>query len=237
MFIFIFLLSFFTSSLFAQTSTQTSPPTEIILTESPVVKECSDCARFIGKSEKYRDQSNHSFMLGYQYVNTWVVGKKSFSYTYVADRRWSFELEYTTSEKRVEIADFELGSIKEDRYTIFAKYFMTNSFHFSFGPYFYQYEIDTSGSIKNISSGKIDRSWDLTGFGAALAFGSRWQNRWGVTWGVDWVRMNFPLITTWLNKNTGATDTVSARDADRSFDILRKIPTLAFFGVNIGYTF
>lgn len=233
----IFLLAFISVSTFAQTTKPTPPPAEIVLTETPTAPKCPDCARLMGKSEKNRADSNHSFMLGYQYMTTWVVGKTSFGYTYVADRTWSFELEYVTSERRVEIGDFELGSIKEDRYTLFAKYYMTNSFHFSFGPYFYNYEIDTAGSLKDLVNQNLNQTWNLSGLGAAFAFGNRWQTDWGLTWGMDWVRLNYPLATTWLNKNTGETDTVTRNDADRSLELLRKIPTFAFFTINIGYTF
>ena len=199
--------------------------------------ECKDCARKLGKSESYRDDSNHQFMLGYQYVSTWVVGKTAGSYTYVAGRTWSFELEYVTSERSVEVGDFELGKIQEDRITLFTKYYLNNSFHFSFGPYLHQYEIDTAGSLRNLANQELNQTWHLTGLGAAFAFGNRWQTKWGLTWGVDWVRMNYPLVTTWLNKNTGETDTTTRRDVDRSFDLIRKIPTFAFFSVNVGYTF
>jgi hypothetical protein len=209
----------------------------ILFSTSAFAIECEDCAREIGRTEKYRGDSNHQFMLGYQYVSTWVIGKQSGSYTYVAGRTWSFELEYVTSERRVEVGEFELGKIREDRISFFTKYYLNNSFHFSFGPYFYQYEIDTAGSLKNLVNQDFEQTWNLTGFGGAFGFGNRWQNKWGLTWGVDWVRMNYPLVTTWLNKNTGEVETTRRRDADRSFDILRKIPTFSFFSVNVGYTF
>jgi hypothetical protein len=209
----IILLAFFSVATFAQT-TELQPT------------KCEECARVVGLSESYRDDSNHSLMVGYQYMNTWVIGKTAVSYTYVAGRTWSFELEYATAERRVEIGNFELGNIKEDRYTLFAKYFLTNSFHFSFGPYFYQYQIDTAGSLKNLAEQNFAQTWDLTGLGAAFAFGSRWQNQWGLTWGLDWVRMNYPLATTWMNKNTGEVSTTTRRDADNSFELLRNFGPL-----------
>jgi len=228
----IFLLAFFSVSLFAQT-TITTPDISLC----PTPPKCPECARTLGTSESLRDESNHTLMVGYQYVNTWVVGKTAYSYSYVAGRTWSFELEYVTSERTVEIGNFELGNIQEDRYTLFAKYYLNNSFHFSFGPYFYQYQIDTAGSLRNLANQEFNDKWDLTGLGAAFAFGSRWQNSWGLTWGLDWVRMNYPLATTWMNKDTGEVETTNRNDADNSFEILRKIPTFAFFTVSIGYTF
>lgn len=208
-----------------------------LISTSAFAIECEDCARKMGNTEKYRGDSNHQFMLGYQYVSTWVIGKQAGSYTYVAGRTWSFELEYVTSQRKVEVGDFELGRIKEDRFTLFSKYYLNNSFHFSFGPYYYKYDINTAGSLKNLANQDFKQTWNLSGFGAAFGFGNRWQTKWGLTYGVDWVRMNYPLVTSWLNKNTGEVETTRRRDADRSFDLLRKIPTFAFFSVNIGYTF
>ena len=101
----------------------------------------------------------------------------------------------------------------------------------------YQYKIDTAGSLENLANQDFQQTWDLNGLGAAFAFGSRWQNKWGLTWGLDWVRMNYPLITTLFNKNTGELQTSQKRDADQSLELLRKIPSFAFFTVNIGYTF
>jgi hypothetical protein len=95
----------------------------------PVPPKCEECGREKGATETYRDDSGHSFLLGYQFVSTWVVGKKAGSYTYIANRAWSFELEYVTAKRTVEIGDFELGKIQEDRYTLFTKYYLNNSFH------------------------------------------------------------------------------------------------------------
>jgi hypothetical protein len=226
-----FLLLIISSTSFAQA------PTGQMCPECPAPPECEECARKMGLSETYRDDSNHSFMFGYQYASTWVLGKKAASYTYIAGRTWSFELEYATSERTVEIGDFELGEIQEDRFTLFTKYYLTNSFHFDFGPYMYQYKINTAGSLKNLVNQDFQQEWDITGLGIAFAFGNRWQTKWGLTWGMDWVRMNYPLITTWLNKNTGELNTTTQNDVDQSFELIRKIPTFAFFTVNIGYTF
>ena len=233
MYYIVSILFLFSVASFAQAPN----PTPQLVPACPEPADCKECAREIGVSESYRADSNHSLMLGYQYASTWVIGKKAASYTYVADRTWSFEFEYVTSERRVEIGDFELGNIKEERYTLFTKLYLTNSFHFSFGPYMYQYKIDTAGSLENLANQDFQQTWDLNGLGAAFAFGSRWQNKWGLTWGLDWVRMNYPLITTLFNKNTGELQTSQKRDADQSLELLRKIPSFAFFTVNIGYTF
>jgi hypothetical protein len=224
----ILLFSLLPMITFAQTPLPTTPLPTL---------QCPECAREMGDSERYRDDSNHTFMVGYQYLSTWVVGKTSAGYTYVAGRTWSFELEYVTSERTAKIGNYEIGNTREDRYTLFAKYYLNNSFHFSFGPYYYDYDIETAGSLRNILNQNINKKLNLEGIGAAFAFGNRWQNKWGVTFGLDWVRLNYPLATTWENKETGEAETITRNDSERSFEILKKIPTFSFFTVNIGYTF
>jgi len=199
--------------------------------------QCSECARTLGDSEKQRMEENHQFLVGYQYASTWVVGKKTASYSYLAGQTWAFELEYSTAERTVDIAKFEIGKIKEDRISLFAQYYLNNSFFVGGGPYYYEYQIDTAGSLRNALNGNLQETWNIAGFGAGFIFGSRWQTDWGLTWGVDWVRLNIPFVSTWKNKQTGEVETVRRQDVDRTFEILEKFPTIAFVGVQIGYTF
>lgn len=208
-----------------------------LLISSSVYAQCDQCARQLGDTEKNRMESNHQLMVGYQYASTWVVGKKTASYTYLAGQHWSFNLEYSTAERTVDIADFEIGKIQEDRISLFAQYYLNNSFFVGGGPYYYEYEIDTAGSLRNVLNGTLQEKWNIGGFGAGFIFGSRWQTDWGLTWGFDWVRLNIPFVSTWENKQTGEVETVRRRDVDRTFEVLEKFPTIAFVGVQIGYTF
>jgi hypothetical protein len=192
---------------------------------------CPSCAR--GKTETYREKYFGTLMLGYQYANTWVIGKQTASYTQILNHLWSLELEYATSKREVEIVGVELGSIREQRYTFFVKYYVGNSFHVSVGPYRSQLTIETSEKLQDISGDTLADEWDLEGYGSAFNFGSRWQTNWGLNWGFDWVRMNVPLKDGRIVKRGGKGE----NDAERSFKILRTVPTFTFFGANIGYTF
>lgn len=209
----------------------------LALVSTTVFAQCDQCARELGDTEKNRMESNHSLMLGYQYASTWVVGKKTASYTYIAGRTWSFELEYSTASRTVDVASFTIGKIKEERITLFTKYYLNNSFYFGAGPYYYEYAIDSAGTLRNALNQSLTRKWDIGGFGGAFTFGSRWQTDWGLTWGFDWVRLNIPVVSTWENLETGEVETVSRRDVDRTFEVLEKFPTIAFIGLNVGYSF
>jgi hypothetical protein len=212
-------------------------PLLILLFSANAFSQCSECARTLGDTEKNRMDSNHQLMVGYQYASTWVVGKKTASYTYLAGQSWAFNLEYSTAERTVDIAKFEIGKIQEDRISLFAQYYLNNSFFVGGGPYYYEYAIDTAGSLRNALNQNLQQKWNIAGFGAGFIFGSRWQTDWGLTWGVDWVRLNIPFVSTWENKETGEVETVRRRDVDRTFEVLEKFPTIAFVGIQVGYTF
>lgn len=212
-------------------------PLFLLLFSANAFSQCSECARTLGDTEKNRMDSNHQLAVGYQYASTWVVGKATASYTYLAGQTWAFNLEYSTAERTVDIADFEIGKIKEDRISLLAQYYLNNSFFVAGGGYYYEYAIDTAGSLRNVLNQQLQRKWNIGGLGAAFAFGSRWQTDWGLTWGFDWVRLNIPFVSTWENKETGEVETVRRRDVDRTFEVLEKFPTIAFVGVQIGYTF
>ncbi len=238
--IILFLFSF---NAFSQTTDSLTPPSTSSTLQAAAAcpecpkNKCPDCARLMEKTETYRDDSFGSLMVGYQYVSTWVVGKVSGSYTQIINRTWSAELEYVTSERTAEIGEFELGRIKEERYTLFAKYYLDNSFHFSAGPYYFSYDINTAGSLRNLADQEFKDTWNISGLGVAFAFGNRWQTKWGLTWGFDWVRLNYPLYTTWINKDSGEVESATRGSADRSFDVIRKVPTFAVFTVKVGWTF
>lgn len=219
---FLYLLTLFASlSTFAQTC--------------PECPECPTLER--GKSESYRENSIGSIMLGYQFLNSWVIGKTSASYTHNIGRSWGIELEYATSKRDVNIVGIDLGELQEDRYTLLAKYFMTNSFHFSFGPYMYDLTMETNDDIQDRFGNRIDDTWELEGYGLAFAFGNRWQTKWGLTYGADWIRMNIPLLDGKIERRISDLDEDEQDDVKRSFNVLRRIPAFTFMAVNIGYTF
>lgn len=245
----ITLLALISTSVFAQTTqnpgmplTPTPAPEAQLQQTSPAVPECPpqkcpecpSCDR--GKTEVYRADSFGTLMVGYQYANNWVPRKTTGSYTQIFNRDWSLEFEYATSERNVTIAGTDLGKMEEQRYTLFAKYYVGNSFYVSFGPVMSQIKIDPAGVFQG-SGGETPKDLELENYGLGAAFGSRWQNKWGLTWGVDWFRVNVPIRDGKVQKRKADLDGDGQTDVSRSFSALRTIPTFTFMGVNIGWTF
>lgn len=229
--LFFLLLS---TSVFAQAPGLPSPMVEPA-PACPTCPTCKSCDR--GKTEGYREKSFGTVMVGYQYANNWVPRKTTGSYTQILNRAWSLEFEYATSERNVTIAGTDLGSMKEDRYTFFAKYYIGNSFHVSFGPMLSEITIDPSGVLQTSSGGNANQRLRLESYSLGAAFGSRWQNKWGLTWGVDWFRVNAPIRDGRVQERKADLNGDGRTDVSRSFSALRTIPTFTFVGVNIGYTF
>lgn len=244
------LFVLFTTQAFAQTDLPPNPgmpltpsPEPQLQTATPAAPacpeqkcpECPSCDR--GKTEGYREDSFGTLMVGYQYANNWVPRKTTGSYTQIINREWSLEFEYATSERNVTLAGTDLGEMKEERYTLFAKYYIGNSFHVSFGPLMSVIKIDPSGVFTDALGRPATKDLELENYGIGAAFGSRWQNKWGLTWGVDWFRVNVPIRDGKVQKRKADLDGDGDTDVSRSFSALRTIPTFTFMGVNIGYTF
>lgn len=232
----LFLL--LSSPLLAQISGSTTQTTSMPATtpelQCPVCPTCPTCAR--GKSEVYRDDSFGQLMFGYQFASTWVIGKTTASYTQIINRHWSAELEYGLANRETKIAGYTIGDMKEERYTLFGKYYVGNSFFVGIGPYYSKFTIKPTDKILDATNGRIKDEWVAENYGGAFAFGSRWLTKFGLTWGIDWVRINVPLKDGKVARR-GDLLPNDDRETSRTFKILNKIPTFTFVGVNIGYTF
>lgn len=235
---YIYLLLLMTVSAYGQVNVP--PPTDLQC--PPAVCPPTTCApcveeEFRFKTQDYRNDSFGQVMLGYQYVDTWVVGKSTISYTQIISRGWSLELEYAGSKRDVKIFDANLGEVKEERLTMLAKFYIGNSFHFSFGAFLRNILIETEGRLQDRFGNRFNDELELESNGLALAFGNRWQTRWGLTYGVDWLRINFPLNDGKVKQRFVELSEESQEKVDRAFKILKRLPSFSVVGVNIGYTF
>lgn len=242
MYRYILILVMLISQAYAQTGSplpDTTPPKTTTVTEEapacPTCPKCKSCER--GHTERYRADSFGTVMVGYQYANNWVPRKTTGSYTQILNREWSIEFEYATSERNVTLASVDLGSMREDRYTLLGKYYVGNSFHVSFGGYLSELTLKGSGKLQDLSGNNVKTKSELENYGISAAFGSRWQNSWGLTWGVDWFRVNVPVKDGKIQKRDGDLNNDGQQDVNRSFRFLRTFPTFTFVGVSIGYTF
>jgi hypothetical protein len=232
------LLSLMSFTALAQSSvTNPSAGTQAGTTEATTAPpKCPECDKSRGETEKYRDDSFGSLMVGYQLATTWVVGKSTASWTQILSRDWSIELEYSTSKRNVKLFGSELGEMREDRYTLFGKYYVGNSFHVSGGPFMYDISTKLDEKFEDQLGNRLGDRWKLQGYGLSFAFGNRWQSKSGITWGVDWIRMNVPFIDGLVQRRKDL-DSEDKVEGDRDYKILRRAPTFTFVGVSVGYTF
>lgn len=226
----LLLLLLFSVSVHAQTST---PP--VIQTQAA----CPPCEQPEQRKDTayYRNDSFGQLMLGYQYLDSWVIGKTTASYTQILSRGWSVEVEYGTSTKDVELFNVDFGEITDQRLALLGKFYIGNSFHVSFGPYANRIDIRTQGKLEDRFGEPFNDRLLFTSYGLSLGFGNRWQTSWGLTYGVDWIRTNAPLIIGETKERLVELGDRDKERVDRLFEVIRRIPTFTFVGVSIGYTF
>jgi hypothetical protein len=234
------LLIFLSLPLYGQVSNE---PGALVLKNEPSVVQVKDVAKpplLIPKSiEDYREISRGSVMLGYQYFSTWIPGKWDASYTYIKNKKWSFEFEYASGSVGRSVFGLDIGRISEKKYSLVARRYLGNSFHFIFGGYKNEFRAKLGDSILDSMTNLSTDDFRVKGTGLALGLGNRWQWEKGVTLGIDWFRMNIPLINKTVD-NDVLENIQDNSDASEVKDIivkLKNIPTFVILGIDVGYTF
>lgn len=179
-------------------------------------------------------------MLGYQMITSWVPFKKTISYTHIFNGKWSLEGEFAWFTFGLPFAGVDLGSISEKRYSLMAKYYPGNSFHFQIGPYYNDLEVEAGNEIlEDISGIQNTTSFGVEIVGLAGGIGNRWQMDNGFTAGIDWLRFYVPLALTEVDSKILDSISQSGDDADvrKVLRRLGRLPTFVMLGINIGYTF
>jgi len=189
------------------------------------------------RSADNRRESNHSIMLGYQLLTTWLPSKKAVNYTYIHSERWSWDLEYAWTSIDSPIIGVDLGEISEKRYSLMGRRYVSNSFHFILGAMYQDFHARASGKI--VSQGVDVATFGAESAGVVLGIGNRWQWKSGFTLGVDWLRVNVPLFSTKV-ENEILDDIDNNSDSEDVKKVIRafnRIPTFVVFGLNLGYSF
>lgn len=203
--------------------TKTTPPA------SPVATTSSEA----------RENSFGTLMVGYQLITSWLPSKKSLSYTHIFDERWSLEGEYSFASLNTPYIGVDLGEVRERRYTLHARRYVSNSFHFTFGVVLSDFKARLGSDIPDTLGNSIQSSFSAQNFGLTGGIGNRWQWNNGFTLGVDWIRLNVPVFQTKVEDNV-LDDIAGSGDRDDVKKIIRtfnRIPTFVLLGLNIGYTF
>jgi hypothetical protein len=199
----------------------------------PVVKEIRKGA---DTTRENRSASNGTLMFGWEPFATWIPSKWGMSYTQIFNEKWSVEFEYYTGSINSNYVGVDLGAVKERRFTLQARRYVGNSFHYSFGPVVSDFNARLGSSIV---ASDYSSSFSAQNLGVAGGIGNRWQWSNGVTFGIDWFRISIPVIETKVEDNV-LDDITDSGDQQEIKDIIRtfnRVPTFVLFGLNIGYTF
>lgn len=258
---FLVLILFLSSLSFAQVSTppypteeslvvpekvkpETSPVEQTVESASPEVagsqEEIQEIKTKMGTSTRdYREDSRGSIMVGYQLVSSWLPSKKTVGYTHIFNEKWSLEGEYSWSTISDPLFWVDLGEIREERFYLQARRYVGNSFNFSFGAVYSEFEAKLGSDFLDDLGQELRSSFEAQNIGVTGGIGNRWQWGNGITVGVDWIRINVPVVTT--NIRDDVLDAVSEDDEQDDvknvIETFNRIPTFVLFGLNIGYTF
>jgi hypothetical protein len=193
----------------------------------------------MNETQFHRSMAMGTAMFHYQPISTWMPSKKALSYTHIFSREWSAEFEYAWASISFPVFGIDIGEISEKRYSLQARKYVGNSFHFIFGGYKNEFRARIGNDILDRMTDKSIDVFSVQNMGATLGIGNRWQLKNGFTWGVDWFRINIPLF----GKKTDdkiLTNTSDEGDRDDIKKITRRFesfPTFVLLGLNIGYTF
>jgi len=190
-------------------------------------------------TKENRSNSKNTLMLGNQIITTWIPSKYTGSYTYIFNDKWSLEGEYSWASFSTKFVGIELGEISEGRSTLQARYYVSNSFHFSFGGVYSRFSAKLGNDYLDTLGNKITTGFSAENLGVTLGMGNRWQWSNGITFGVDWIRINYPLVTTKIDDNSlnDVADSADRNDLKDSLKTFNRIPTFVLFGLNVGYSF
>lgn len=221
-------------------------PIEEVVNEAPPVEEkiIIETPAEVVKAEptnsrERRDESIGTIMVGYQLITSWLPSKKAISYTHIFNDKWSLEGEYSFASISAPYIGVDLGAIKEKRYTLHARRYVGNSFHFTFGAVYSDFSAKLGDDILDNFGQEISREVEASNVGITGGLGNRWQLDSGITWGIDWIRINIPVVETNVDDNV-LDDIASEGDQEDVKKVIRtfnRIPTFVLFGLHLGYTF
>lgn len=219
-----------------------SPAEEVVKEAQPVLEKTIIETPAETKKENSQARRVDSFgtiMVGYQPITSWLPSKKAVSYTHIFNDKWSLEGEYSWASIEAPYIGVDLGAIKEKRYTLHARRFVGNSFHFTFGVIYSDFSARLGDEVLDNFGTEISREVEASNLGLTGGLGNRWQLNNGITWGVDWIRINIPVLETNVDDNV-LDDIASESDQEDVKKVIRtfnRIPTFVLFGLHLGYTF
>lgn len=209
------------------------------VSESPSIAKTKPVTKSSFTSKELRENSLGTVIVGYQFITSWIPSKKTVSYNHIFNEKWTMEGEFSFGSINAPFIGVDLGKIKERRYTLQARRYVGNSFHFTFGAVYSTFTARLGSDILDSFGNEINSEFSADNLGATGGIGNRWQWQNGFTLGIDWIRLNVPVFQTKvedkvLDSVPGSSDRKDIKDVIRTFN---RIPTFVLFGINLGYTF
>lgn len=207
-------------------------------------KEAADTvSRTLDETRFYRAKSKWTLSGKYSPFETWIPSKYGASLAYTPSVESTWELEYMRGSIPLKFFVIDIGEMVEQKFSlVYRSYSDRNSFHFFGGAFYHSFKARLGNTylslVPNSPVQGIDlvqiRTWGVVG-----GVGNRWQFKsgWGI--GVDWFTIAIPLKTIQADAPyiTTATNGSKREDVQDVFDVIRKVPTFAFFKVQFGYSF
>lgn len=186
-----------------------------------------------------RANSLGSVMVGYQLITSWLPSKKTVGYTHIFNEKWSLEAEFTWSSVSDPVFWLDIGEVREERFYLQARRYAGNSFNFSFGGTFSNFRAKLGSDFLGDSGEELTSSFGAENIGVTGGIGNRWQWSNGLTIGIDWIRINVPVISTYVRDDVldAVAEDDEQDDLEGVIETFNRIPTFVLFGLNIGYTF
>lgn len=194
--------------------------------------------RGYSSSLERRERTSGTVMAGYQMIASWVPFRWSASYSYIFNSQWTAELEWSRGYFGTGMYGIEFAGATENRYSLVARKFVGNSFHYIFGLFKNDFHAELASGWLDNTSTQID-DFRVKGSGLVVGVGNRWQWDSGFTLGVDWFRMNYPLFDKLVDNEVldNIEDSDDAEMVKDAIDKVKNVPTFVLLGVNLGYSF
>lgn len=226
-----------------QVIAQDAQPSQAHRTTEAIIEKIEDKAvevqQNISETSSYRANSTGTALVGFEPFSSWLPLKLTASYTQIFNKKWSLEAEFARGKFGAGLLGFDLASVTEYRYSILARRYIGNSFHWIFGVYKDDLKARLGNDITDsMNNTRID-DLKVSVLGGTVGVGNRWQWQKGFTVGIDWFRMNMPLLD--RETDDGVLKYIdNENDYDlvkRGMDRVAKIPTFVLMGIYLGYTF
>lgn len=210
---------------------------------APVVEKVEETKVKIEKQVSgtsfFREHSHGTALVGYELLSTWIPSKFTFSYTHIFNKTWSVEAEFARGHFGAGLFGFDIASVTEYRYSILARRYTGNSFHWIFGLYKDDFRAKLGSDVLDDMSDTSLDDMNVKVVGATVGFGNRWQWSNGFTLGLDWVRMNMPLFDRKIDDGVlkNIDDGSDHDSVKKGLNRVASVPTFTLLGIYLGYTF